>query len=129
MWGFRIDPGTALLFLFLIIFIIVTITFPYIKRNELYGIRLSICFESEELWHKIHVNASFGTIPFIVITAICMFLKSAALKTFLSLVIIFLAVVVWTLIAKFTAKSYFKPIREQEEKELKEAIKRESGWR
>jgi len=128
MWKFRIDPGTALLFLFLILYIVFAATMPYTKRNEIYGIKLRICYESEELWHKIHVNASYVTIPFIIINIICLFLKNAILKTFLAILICLLLCVTWSFVAKIIGKKYLKQKRIDEEKELKEAIKRESGW-
>ena len=123
------DLGTYILLLFCLIFLLTIILFPISKRNEIFGLRHTKCFESEEIWHKVHVHASIATIPILILTFFCIFLNNAILKTFLAIFMITLAIIVWNLVVKYTNRNYFQEKKKKEQEELNEQIKKESGWR
>ena len=123
------DFGSILVILFFIVYLFPIIFFPSCKRNEVFGLRHKKCFESEEIWHKIHVRAAIMTIPFAILNLLLIFMKNAIAKTVLSLIILTLVIVGWNIIVKYTDRDYFKRKALEEEKQLKEQIKKESGWR
>lgn len=125
----RFDLGSILVILFFVIYLFPIIFFPTCKRNEIFGLRHRKCFESEEIWHKIHVRAAIMTIPFAILNLLLIFMKNATAKTVLSLIILTLVIVGWNIIVKYTDRDYFKRKSLEEERQLKEQIKKESGWR
>lgn len=129
MGRIQIDIGTFLVLQFLVIFLFSTIVFPFTKRNELLGIRVKQSFESEEIWHKIHVIASIATIPFDIILFILLFVESAIVKGILAFFITILIIYTYSIIPILSTRKYFKMKNEKEAKELEEQIKKESGWR
>ncbi len=123
------DLGSALVILFFVVYLFPIIFFPTCKRNEVFGLRHKKCFESEEIWHKIHMRAAIMTIPFAILNLLLLFMKNAIAKKVLSLIILTLVIVGWNIIVKYTDRDYFKRKESEEEKQLKEQIKKESGWR
>lgn len=126
---FKTDEGTIVLFIFLAILLVCTFAFPFIKMNGFFGIRLKKTFESEELWHKTHVFAAVFTIPSDIALILCLFLNGATEKIFLGFIIVNIQIFIYYLTAHFVTKNYFKNKKIQEQKELEEQIKKESGWR
>ena len=114
------DFGSILVILFFVIYMFIIIFFPICKRNEVFGLRHRKCFESEAIWHKIHVRAAIMTIPFAILNLSLIFIKNALTKTILTLVILATVIIGWNIIVKYTNKGYFKRKKEEEERQLKE---------
>lgn len=129
MFDFKWDLGTILLLLYLVIYLIAIVLFPYTKRNGLFGIRTKKSFVSEEIWHKVHVRSSIATIPYAVINFVGLFLSNEVFKEVLAHIVLVAVIVTWSIICNVTANKAFKQKREEERLELEETIKKESGWR
>lgn len=127
--GFSFNTGTFLLFLFGTMYLIAIIFFPFIKRNEVFGLREKKCFASEEIWHKIHVRASIATIPFALLNTFFIFVKNPITKLIVSFGIFIMVIITWSLIIRCTDKDYFRKKEQQEREELEKQKKKESGWR
>ena len=67
MFKFVFDLGTILNIVFLILYIIIIISFQFVKIGS-WGLKRNICLKSEEIWHKFHVASSYATIPFALIS-------------------------------------------------------------
>ena len=102
--------------------------FFFVKRNHIFGIRVRRSFESEEIWHRIHVLAAYWTIPFDVLLLLLLFVDSSATKSLLSFVIFVILMTIYTIIPYKVTNKYFKNKKALEQKELAEQIKKESGW-
>lgn len=124
-----LDWGTVQILVFLFIFLFSTIGFFFVKRNRLFGIRVRATFESEEIWHKVHVIAAIVTIPFDIILVCLLFIKSSLTKSILAFVVSFIILFIYLLIPKLVTRKYYEEKKIKEAKELEEQIKRESGWR
>lgn len=124
-----LDHGTILILVLLFVFLFSTIGFLFVKRNSIFGIRVRATFESEEIWHKVHVIAAIATIPFDIILVFLLFIKEASTKEFLAFLVTITILFVYLLITKIVTRKYFKEKKIKEAKELEEQIKRESGWR
>lgn len=85
--------------------------------------------KSEEIWHKVHVAASYATMPFVLISIMVIFISNMWFKIVMGLVLLFLLPRVWDIVVKFTTKMYLQELKKQEQKELEQQIKKESGWR
>lgn len=84
---------------------------------------------NNEQWHKVHVAAAIGTIPFAVISIFLLFLKNIWVKIIISLLLVILLFVVWDVIVKAITKKDALEIKKKEQAELNEQLKKESGWR
>jgi len=125
---FVLDFGT-IINIFMSIFYLVTIIIFMSCKIGPFGLKKSICLTSEEIWHKVHVAAGIGTIPFLLISIIAIFLKSFWLKIIIVILLIFMLLFVWDLIVKAVTKEDVKKLKQKEDAELKEQIKKETGWR
>ena len=125
--AFVIDFGTILNIIMGIMYLIIVITFPFVKRGSL-GLKREICLKSEKIWHKVHVASGIGTIPALVISIILLFVTNRWVKTIISILLFFLQILIWDIIIRLVTKKDAEEIRLREEKELKEQIKKESGW-
>ena len=125
---FVLDFGTIINIFMSIFYLVTIIIFMFCKIGS-FGLKRSICLTSEEIWHKVHVAAGIGTIPFLLISIMAIFLKSFWLKIIIVIILIFLLMFVWDLIVKIVTKDDVKKLKQKEEEELKKQIKKESGWR
>lgn len=125
----RFDFGTLTVLPILLVILISTITFPYLKRNRFFGIRTRKSYESEAMWHKIHVLAALFTIPFDLLFFAYLWIDDAALKLAVAFVTVFLLTAVYTIIQNEVTRKYFSEKKALEAKELEAQIKKESGWR
>ncbi|MBQ7276535.1 MAG: hypothetical protein IJS58_04715 [Bacilli bacterium] len=128
MFEFIWDLGTILNIVMLIMYLIIIISFPFVKIGPV-GLKREICLKSEEIWHKVHVAAAIGTIPFAVISIFLLFLKDIWVKIIISLLLVILLFVVWDVIVKAVTKKDALEIKKKEQAELNEQLKKESGWR
>ena len=69
MFKFVIDLGTLLNIFLMILYLIIVISFQFVKIGP-WGLKRNICMKSEEIWHKVHVAASYATIPFVLISIV-----------------------------------------------------------
>lgn len=122
------DLGTIIVLLFLVVLMIATIAFLFIKKNELFGLRVHESIATEEVWHKVHIIVAVCDIPFIIGYGILLFVNNAILKLMLSMFLIVLVIIVWSIVPSVVTKKARKEKSEQEIKELEETRKRESGW-
>ena len=129
MFKFQFDIGTFVVLLVLVAFLKATISFPFLKRNKFSGIRVSKSFESEDIWHKIHVIAAIFTIPFDIILVVILFLEDSFAKIFLSLLVMIVVVIIYFIIPEVSTKKYFLEKSIKEKKELEILIKKETGWK
>ena len=85
--------------------------------------------KSEEIWHKVHAVSSYATMPFVLISIVLIFISNMWFKIVMGLVLLFLLPREWDIVVKFTTKTYSQELKKQEQKELEQQIKKESGWR
>ncbi len=107
---FVLDFGT-IINIFMSIFYLVTIIIFMSCKIGPFGLKRSICLTSEEIWHKVHVAAGIGTIPFLLISIIAIFLKSFWLKIIIVILLIFMLLFVWNLIVKAVTKEDVKKLK------------------
>lgn len=69
---------------------------------------------SEELWHKVHVNASFATIPFLLISILLIFLNILWAKIVVGLLLLLILPMIWNIVVKLTTKNKSLELRKQE---------------
>ena len=81
---------------------------------------------SEELWHKVHVNASFATIPFLLISILLIFLNNLWVKIVIGLLLLLILPMIWNIVVKLTPKNKSLELRKQEQQESESQIKKES---
>ena len=128
MFKFVIDLGTVLNIFLMILYLIIVISFQFAKIGS-WGLKRNICMKSEEIWHKVHVAASYATIPFVLISILLIFINNMWFKIVLGSILLLLLPRVWDIVVKFTTKTYSQELKKQEQKELEQQIKKESGWR
>ena len=124
-----IGSGKIFLIVFLSVLVICTIAFPLIKRNKIFGIRVAKSFESEEIWHKIHMIAAVVNIPFIGLLVLLLFANNDDTKYILGFLILIILLSIYLALPNLSTKQYFKEKELRERKEIEERIKKESGWR
>ena len=128
MFKFVIDLGTLLNIFLMILYLIIVISFQFVKIGS-WGLKRNICMKSEEIWHKVHVAASYATIPFILISILLIFINNMWLKIAFSLILLLLLPRIWDIVVKIVTKKDAIDLKEKEQKELEDQIKKESGWR
>lgn len=128
MFKFVIDLGTVLNIFLMILYLIIVISFQFVKIGT-WGLKRNICMKSEEIWHKVHVAASYATIPFVLISILLIFINNMWLKIALGLILLLLLPRIWDIVVKIVTKKDAIDLKEKEQKELEDQIKTESGWR
>lgn len=128
MFKFVIDLGTILNIFLLILYLIIVISFQYVKIGS-WGLKRSICMKSEEIWHKVHVAASYATVPFILISIVLIFISSMWLKIALGSILLLVLPRVWDIVVKLVTKKDAFEINQKEQRDLEEQRKKESGWK
>ena len=128
MFKFVIDLGTILNIFLMILYLIIVISFQFVKIGS-WGLKRNICMKSEEIWHKVHVAASYATIPFVLISILLIFINNMWLKIAFSLILLLLLPRIWDIVVKIVTKKDAIDLKEKEQKELEDQIKKESGWR
>ena len=128
MFKFVIDLGTVLNIFLMILYLIIVISFQFVKIGS-WGLKRNICMKSEEIWHKVHVAASYATIPFVLISILLIFINNMWLKIAFSLILLLLLPRIWDIVVKIVTKKDAIDLKEKEQKELEDQIKKESGWR
>ena len=128
MFKFVIDLGTVLNIFLMILYLIIVISFQFVKIGS-WGLKRNICMKSEEIWHKVHVAASYATIPFVLISILLIFINNMWLKIALGLILLLLLPRIWDIVVKIVTKKDVIDLKEKEQKELEDQIKKESGWR
>ena len=128
MFKFIIDLGTILNIFLMILYSIIVISFQFVKIGS-WGLKRNICMKSEEIWHKVHVTASYATIPFVLISILLIFINNMWLKIALGLILLLLLPRIWDIVVKIVTKKDAIASKEKEQKELEDQIKKESGWR
>ena len=128
MFKFVIDLGTVLNIFLMILYLIIVISFQYVKIGS-WGLKRNICMKSEEIWHKVHVAASYATIPFVAVSIILIFVHNMWFKIALGSILLLLLPGVWDIVVKLATKKDTIEINRKEQKELENQIKKESGWK
>lgn len=128
MFKFVIDLGTVLNIFLMILYLIIVISFQFVKIGP-WGLKRNICMKSEEIWHKVHVAASYSTIPFVLISILLIFINNMWFKIVLGSILLLLLPRVWDIVVKIVTKKDAIDLKEKEQKELEDQIKKESGWR
>ena len=128
MFKFVIYLGTVLNIFLMILYLIIVISFQYVKIGS-WGLKRNICMKSEEIWHKVHVTASYATIPFVLISILLIFINNMWLKIALGLILLLLLSRIWDIVVKIVTKKDAIDLKEKEQKELEDQIKKESGWK
>ena len=128
MFKFVIDLGTVLNIFLMILYLIIVISFQFAKIGS-WGLKRNICMKSEEIWHKVHVAASYATIPFVLISILLIFINNMWLKIALGSILLLLLPRVWNIVVKLATKKDTIEINLKEQKELENQIKKESGWK
>ena len=128
MFKFVIDLGTVLNIFLMILYLIIVISFQYVKIGP-WGLKRNICMKSEEIWHKVHVAASYATIPFVLVSILLIFINNMWFKIVLGSILLLLLPRVWDIVVKIVTKKDAIDLKEKEQKEIEDQIKKESGWR
>ena len=128
MFKFVIDLGTVLNIFLMILYLIIVISFQFVKIGS-WGLKRNICMKSEEIWHKVHVVASYATIPFVLISILLIFINNMWFKIVLGSILLLVLPRVWDIVVKIVTKKDAIDLKEKEQKELEDQIKKESGWR
>ena len=128
MFKFVIDLGTVLNIFLMILYLIIVISFQFVKIGS-WGLKRNICMKSEEIWHKVHVAASYATIPFVLISIVMIFVNNMWFKIACGSILLLLLPRVWDIVVKIVTKKDALEINQKEQRDLKEQIKKESGWR
>ena len=128
MFKFVIDLGTVLNIFFIILYLIIVISFQYVKIGP-WGLKRNICMKSEEIWHKVHVAASYATMPFVLISVVMIFVNNMWFKIACSSILLLLLPRVWDIVVKIVTKKDVLEINQKEQRDLEEQIKKESGLR
>jgi uncharacterized membrane protein len=123
------DATTIVTVVFLVLFIVMAITFPFIKQNPLYGIRTRNTFESKEVWRKVHNTIAILIIPFAIALFAILFIKDAIVETILLFIIVFFSFVMFGIVDHIFGRQYFREKEKKEKRELEMRKKIESGWR
>lgn len=128
MFKFVIDLGTVLNIFLMILYLIIVISFQFVKIGS-WGLKRNICMKSEEIWHKVHVAASYATMPFVLISIVLIFINNMWFKIVMGLVLLFILPRVWDIVVKIKTKKDTLEINQKEKKDLEDQKKIESGWR
>lgn len=128
MFKFVIDLGTVLNIFLIILYLIIVISFQYVKIGS-WGLKRNICMKSEEIWHKAHVVASYATIPFVLISILVIFINNMWIKIASGLILLLILPIVWDIVVKIKTKKDALEINQKEQRDLEEQIKKESGCR
>ena len=128
MFKFVIDLGTLLNIFLMILYLIIVISFQFVKIGS-WGLKRNICMKSEEIWHKVHVAASYATIPFVLISILLIFINNMWFKIALGLILLLLLPRILDIVVKIVTKKDAIDLKEKEQKEFEDQIKKESGWR
>ena len=112
----------------MILYLIIVISFQFVKIGS-WGLKRNICMKSEEIWHKVHVTASYATIPFVLISILLIFIYNMWFKIVLGSILLLLLPRVWDIVVKIVTKKDALEINQKEKKDLEDQIKIESGWR
>ena len=127
MFKFVIDLGTVLNIFFMILYLIIVISFQFVKIGS-WGLKRNICMKSEEIWHKVHVAASYATMPFVLISIVMIFVNNMWFKIACGSILLLLLPRVWDIVVKIVTKKDALEINQKEKKDLEDQIKIESGW-
>ncbi|MCK9536831.1 MAG: SdpI family protein [Bacilli bacterium] len=107
-----------------------TITFGFVKKNSYFGIRTKITMMSEDIWHKAHIAGAIATVPFdVILLLIMIFVEASETQLWLTLLTIIIWSIVVLVVSGLAVREDAKKKKIHEEKELKEQIKKESGYR
>ena len=128
MFKFVIDLGTVLNIFLMILYLIIVISFQFVKIGS-WGLKRNICMKSEEIWHKVHVATSYATMPFVLISILLIFINNMWFKIVLGSILLLLLPRVWDIVVKIVTKKDALEINQKEKKDLENQIKKESGWR
>ena len=128
MFKFVIDFGTVLNIFLMILYLIIVISFQFVKIGS-WGLKRNICMKSEEIWHKVHVATSYATMPFVLISILLIFINNMWFKIVLGSILLLLLPRVWDIVVKIVTKKDALEINQKEKKDLEDQIKIESGWR
>lgn len=115
MLKFVIDLGTLLNIFLMILYLIIVISFQFVKIGS-WGLKRNICMKSEEIWHKVHVAASYATMPFVLISIVMIFVNNMWFKIVMGLVLLFLLPRVWDIVVIFTTKTYSQELKKKNRK-------------
>lgn len=115
MFKFVIDLGTLLNIFLMILYLIIVISFQFVKIGS-WGLKRNICMKSEEIWHKVHVAASYATMPFVLISIVMIFVNNMWFKIVMGLVLLFLLPRVWDIVVIFTTKTYSQELKKKNRK-------------
>ena len=80
--------------------------------------------KSEEIWHKVHVAASYATIPFVLISILLIFINNMWFKIALGLILLLLLPRIWDIVVKIVTKKDALEINQKEQRDLEEQIKK-----
>ena len=125
MFKFVIDLGTLLNIFLIILYVIIVISFQYVKIGP-WGLKRKICMKSEEIWHKVHVVASYATMPFILISIVIIFVNNMWFKIACGSILLLLLPRVWDIVVKIITKKDALEINQKEKQDLENQIKKES---
>lgn len=121
------DFGNITILMYLLIFLLCAIFFPFVKRNGLFGIRTNRTLSSDKVWKRVHKKAGNLTWPFLPLFIGMLFIQNYAVKILLSTLVTFIILALYIVIEMIVSGTIEKEREKQEQEELLEKIKKESA--
>lgn len=116
-----------------IVFFLLTTVFsiaaPRSKQNAFFGIRTPMTDESPEIWAKVHSVCGVVSAAFDIPLFLLIFYISGGLNLGLCYVFFLAAVIGGGAVGQIAARPLLRQLQLREEEQLKEAIKKEQGYR
>lgn len=116
-----------------IVFFLLTTVFsigaPRSKPNPFFGVKTPMTDESPEIWAKVHSVCGVVSAAFVIPLFLLIFYISGGLNLGLCYIFILAAVIGGGAVGQIAARPLLRQLQHREEEQLKEAIKKEQGYR
>lgn len=95
------------------ILIIISIVFPFLKRNKIIGIRTNRTLVNDEIWHKTHLISAIFNIPFILIQVLIIIFFDEINEKIFSIINLFIECLMCIVIQYIISRKTYNLIKKQ----------------
>lgn len=95
------------------ILIIISIVFPFLKRNNIIGIRTNRILVNDEIWHKTHLISAIFNIPFILIQVLIIIFFDEINEKIFSIINLFIECLMCIVIQYIISRKTYNLIKKQ----------------
>lgn len=95
------------------ILIIISIVFPFLKRNKIIGIRTNRILVNDEIWHKTHLISAIFNIPFILIQVLIIIFFDEINEKIFSIINLFIECLMCIVIQYIISRKTYNLIKKQ----------------